>query len=97
MHIGYDDNDMTQFMKIVKIIIIENNLASIKFMVEPMDSITFNDHFQCYEVSVPAPEKIAIYEHKDFTCHIPKHVCRPYGKRTGPRFICVRHDLGTND
>ncbi len=97
MHIGFDGNDMPKFWKIHKIAIIERNLSAMKFVVEPMETITFDHHFQCYEVNLPVVEEMEIRDHKDFSCHIPKHICRPYGRRGGARFICARHEIGTNN
>ncbi len=45
MHIGFDTNDMPKFWKIRKIAIIERNLSAMKFVVEPMETITFDHHF----------------------------------------------------
>ncbi len=98
VHIGYDDNDDPTFSKIVQIYVIQRNLSAIKFLCQPLQTVGFNKHFQCYEVRVVAEGAASrMHDQDEFSCPIPKHFCRPYGKTTGPRYICTRYDLGTNN
>ncbi len=45
MHICFDTNDMPKLWKIHKMAIIEKNLSARKFVVEPIETITFDHHF----------------------------------------------------
>ncbi|XP_028417218.1 uncharacterized protein LOC114543833 [Dendronephthya gigantea] len=96
VHIGYDEHDCPLFWRIHKICIVEKNLMGIQFVVEPMETNIFNSHFQCYEVSLPSADDMKIFKQSEFSCYIPKQICRPYGRRGGTRYICTRYDLGTN-
>jgi hypothetical protein len=96
VHIGFDDNDDPLFWKILKILVIQRNLSTIKFLCQSLPTVGFNKHFQCYEVGVVEDDAaMRIFLQNDFSCRIPKNICRPYGKLTGPRYICTRYDLGT--
>jgi hypothetical protein len=89
---------MPRFWKIRKIVVVAKNLAAIQFVMQPLDTICFNSHFQGYEVTIPDDDQLMeIRQQKEFTCYIPKHLCRPYGRRVGATYVCTRFDLGTNN
>jgi hypothetical protein len=88
---------MPRFWKIYKIVVVAKNLAAIQFVMQPLDTICFDSHFQCYEVEIPDDYQMEIRQQKEFTSYIPKPLCRPYGRRVGAKYICTRFDLGTNN
>jgi uncharacterized protein YifN (PemK superfamily) len=94
IHIGFDENEFPSFWKVHKICIPNKNLHGILFIVLPLETIGFSDHFQSYQVQLEASakENMKIFQQKEFTCYVPTNLCTPYGNQGSGKLVCNRYE-----
>ena len=92
IHAGYSDKEQPSFWEILGIYIVNKAIHNAKFIVSPITTMYFDEHYQSYRVKrlTSASQRTIIYQ-KDFSSYLPLNISKPYGG-TG-KFIAMRVEL----